>query len=638
MKHVKETMLILLFFASFLSAQSTWETVKLGDLTKATGAEVTFIENTPVIDGRLDASLQYLPVRYFCNAAKKKEDKLNNITFRMAYGTNFFYLYIEADADKLIYRDRAYQNGDGFVVTLAKPMPNNEAANEFYDLACSAVNKPQLEWTRRIFWNYNVDKIFVRPSNDTKLEFREGGGKISFELYLPWKDIRPNHPWLKEGIGFNISFCKAVEPEGSAWYQLVDEDLRSLTRRNYTLLKFQEPVITGKAQSYVNFKSGHINENGTVAAQIITVSANEGKDKINFEINRAGETKLDAYSKEIEYKKGITITPVEIPAAVKPNSAYSINYKSELNSTVNESQSLTVMHNYNKEASNALLQKSAGFLKASTITTIQFLINEIDKKLNGLYAYETGVSEFQTLTNTLAYLDSVKAGIDPFRQKTGFIRKAFLSKIDNTLQPYVVYLPSDFDKTKKYPLLVHLHGSESYETSFPNYAIPEGFIGVSPFGRGTSNAFTRDNAQEDIAEAIDTVVKDFNIDESRILLAGFSMGGYGVYRTYFESPKKFRGVASFSGGPSLGKNYSKGLPAPDFMDEKNLAPFKDAQIFIFHGEKDRNVSFAVTREFMGKLKNAGAVVDYAFDTEEGHSAPTKASLEKYKEWVNRIMK
>lgn len=317
---------------------------------------------------------------------------------------------------------------------------------------------------------------------------------------------------------------------------------------------------------------------------------------------------------------------------------YIVNYAQVNKETMSDNQNLTILPRFNKDEVYSLLKKSNKLLAPSSSSTIEFLLDEAGKKISGLKEYETCTQEFSNLVNALKYIDSVKIGVDPLINRTGFVRKAFRSKLDNTLQPYVVSVPADFDKSKKYPLLVYLHGSESYETNLPNYLIPEGFIAVSPFGRGTSNAFTRDNAQEDIAEAIDAVREDFPIDDTRILLTGFSMGGYGVYRTYFETPQKYRAIAIFSGGPSLGKNYAKGLPAPDFMDEKNLIPFKGVPVFIFHGEKDRNVSFAVTKELMSKLEKIGAQVEFAFDTEEGHSAPTKPSLDKYFDWVKRIMK
>ena len=113
------------------------------------------------------------------------------ISYRLAYGARFFYVYIEAEAETFAYRDRAYQNGDGFTVVLAMPKPGNAPSEEFYVLACSAVDRKQMEWSRKIFWYYNVDNIFLSTGDDMMMEFHDGDGVISFELLLPWDDVHP---------------------------------------------------------------------------------------------------------------------------------------------------------------------------------------------------------------------------------------------------------------------------------------------------------------------------------------------------------------------------------------------------------------------------------------------------------------
>ena len=53
--------------------------------------------------------------------------------------------------------------------------------------------------------------------------------------------------------------------------------------------------------------------------------------------------------------------------------------------------------------------------------------------------------------------------------------------------------------------------------------------------------------QEDIREAIADVCRHYPIDRSNIVLAGFSMGGYGVYRTHYETPGMYKALAVFCG-------------------------------------------------------------------------------------------
>jgi hypothetical protein len=136
---------------------------------------VAYLSQTPAIDGVLDPFLQDLPVRHFTTADKSDSGNPDvALSYRLAYGAQFLYLYVEVEAETLTYRDRAYQNGDGVTVVLAHPEPDNSPSREFYVLACAAVDRPDMEWTRRRFWYYNVDKIFLPTSEDTKVTWRDG--------------------------------------------------------------------------------------------------------------------------------------------------------------------------------------------------------------------------------------------------------------------------------------------------------------------------------------------------------------------------------------------------------------------------------------------------------------------------------
>jgi len=47
------------------------------------------------------------------------------------------------------------------------------------------------------------------------------------------------------------------------------------------------------------------------------------------------------------------------------------------------------------------------------------------------------------------------------RLKSGPQDLSFFSKVDETDQPYAVYIPKNFDESKKYPLVIFLHGAWS---------------------------------------------------------------------------------------------------------------------------------------------------------------------------------
>lgn len=629
--------LIVFAYTSICPAQ--WVVDTLANIPSVTEQEVDFLSQTPLIDGVLDKQLESLPIRQFGIISRMETDTPVPISYRIAYGTEFLYVFIEAEAEHITYRDRAFQNGDGFLLLIAKPQQYNKPTDEFYELACSEVNVPERMWQQHIFWNYNVNKLFTPTSVDTKLESHERNGKISYELIVPWTDLKPYHPWLSEGIGFNLSFCKAVEPKGQVWYQVVDDNSGAeFKKRLYVPLRFQKPVLEGNPQTFVSLKEGHITEGQSLNAVAVTVSNETLTENLNI-LWGTGEILGGLELKSYECNPGITINEISINTEQLIEGAYMINWKTGNRLNLG-SPGFSVLPVFDEKELNARLEKNKKYLSKGSFNTIRFMIKELKDKIESLKIYETCVKERLNLTKLIRLINLMDRGIDPFEGKPGLLRKAYKSGIDNTLQPYTVYLPENFDKKKKYPLMIFLHGSASDETNIQGFLslVPKDFIAVGPFGRGKSNAFSKDNAQDDIAEVITAVSEDYSIDTTRILLTGFSMGGYGVYRTFYETPKKYRAIAIFSGAPNIGSKYAPANLAPDFTDEKNLSSFGNIPIFIFHGEKDLNVSLQTTKNFAEKLKMIGAKVELQIEPGKGHSQPGKEIIDIYLKWVEKVMK
>ncbi|MCB0516386.1 MAG: glycoside hydrolase family 9 protein [Chitinophagales bacterium] len=105
---------------------------------------------------------------------------------------------------------------------------------------------------------------------------------------------------------------------------------------------------------------------------------------------------------------------------------------------------------------------------------------------------------------------------------------------------YTYYLPVDFDAACSYPLLIAYHGSGGTgngmknSTDFESVADAERFIVVYPNGTCANNEWNTNCgscSNDDIAFTQQLITKmntDFNIDESRVYLAGMSNGGFFV--------------------------------------------------------------------------------------------------------------
>jgi pimeloyl-ACP methyl ester carboxylesterase len=137
--------------------------------------------------------------------------------------------------------------------------------------------------------------------------------------------------------------------------------------------------------------------------------------------------------------------------------------------------------------------------------------------------------------------------------------RGFSSKIDGSVQPYILNLPVGFDAAARraYRLDIFLHGRENggFElnffgkstTSFNNMPLnpaPDRFI-LQPYGR-YSNA-NRFAGETDVMEAIDSVNRAYAIDPNRVVLTGFSMGGASAWHLAVHHADKWAASSAGAG-------------------------------------------------------------------------------------------
>jgi predicted esterase len=617
------------------ASAAQWENVKLADSPRVIEPHVSYLSREPVIDGVLDADLGKLPVRRFTMVGRSASDNPDySPGYRLAYGTRFLYVFVEIDAEELVYRDRAYQNGDGFTLVLARPRPGNEPTPEFYVLACSAVDRPSMEWSRRVFWYYNVDHIFLPTSEDVQMKFTDGKGRIGFELLLPWKDVHPYHPWLCDEIGFNLGLVKAVGEQERNSYRVVDAGIGDENSpRDVALLRFEPPRHRGDAQTFLLLNRNTITAGDTLGARSVTVASESCTERLRITVQAGEKTAVDNATATVACTPGLTFADLTIGVRQQPAGGYVVKWRSLSNESRGES-GLSVLPAFDAAAWKKKLDGVKKALSPGSYETLGFMIEEIDGGLRKLYPYETAASQRIGLSRLGDYIQAAEGGDDAFARQRGFVRMAYRSELDGTFQPYVVRIPDDFDPKKKYPLLVYLHGSASTERDIAGVStIPDGFIALGPRGRGPSNWYSWDDAQADIAEAVRSVKRNFPIDADNVFLSGFSMGGYGVYRTFYEAPGTYRAIAIFSGTPRVTFDVPEGVEVIDFNQERFLDRFKGMPVFVFHGKRDLNVSYEETEQFVARLERSGARVEFHAEEDKGHESPGEKTIEAYFRWV-----
>jgi len=168
---------------------------------------------------------------------------------------------------------------------------------------------------------------------------------------------------------------------------------------------------------------------------------------------------------------------------------------------------------------------------------------------------------------------------------------------------YLLFLPKDYeiDKTKRWPLILFLHGAGERGKDV-NMVAKHGppkivggrpdfpFIVVSP--QCPPDQWW---SAEGLVKLLDEAESSLRVDPERIYLTGLSMGGFGTWQLGLQHPERFAAIVPICGGGEA-RNVR--------MAARNPA-FKTLPIWAFHGAKDPVVPVAESERMVEAVKSAG---------------------------------
>lgn len=186
---------------------------------------------------------------------------------------------------------------------------------------------------------------------------------------------------------------------------------------------------------------------------------------------------------------------------------------------------------------------------------------------------------------------------------------------------YLLSLPLQYTSEEAdWPLILFLHGAGERGDNLQllrKHGIPRivsemadfPFITISP--QCPENDWWL-NRLQDLKFLLDTVVKQYRVDASKMYLTGLSMGGFGTWHMAVEYPDLFAAIAPVCGG---------GLGILGFPER--VLEIKDLPIWAFHGGKDNIVSVEESRILIRTLKDAGGNPMLKIYPEAGHDSWTE---------------
>jgi acetyl esterase/lipase len=241
----------------------------------------------------------------------------------------------------------------------------------------------------------------------------------------------------------------------------------------------------------------------------------------------------------------------------------------------------------------------------------------------------------------LTALALAKAGKVLTAQPGKHTELAYITSNDHTVQPYYLYLPSTFDASRKWPLLVFLHGfvpsisvNDPWLLSADAFAVAErnGFVLLTVYGR--RNTDFQGVGELDVEEAIREVSELYPIDPDRVHLTGVSMGAAGCYYIGLRRPGRFASYTAMDGQTDMHAWWPlilRNWPA----NRDDIPPFRrwllewdnpvdlvmnarNQRYFILHGERDPLVSVNQSRTLVQLAKGQGIDLTYYEVPGAGH--------------------
>lgn len=159
----------------------------------------------------------------------------------------------------------------------------------------------------------------------------------------------------------------------------------------------------------------------------------------------------------------------------------------------------------------------------------------------------------------------LETGKAPWMQESGLVALGYISKIDGSTQPYGLVIPESWQPKGPFrhrlDIWFHGRGETLSELNFiadrmrnPGEFTPEDTFVLHPYGRFCNAA--KFAGEVDAFEALADVQKRYKIDEDRISVRGFSMGGASAWHFAVHYPDRW-----FAANPGAGFSET-----PRFLD------------------------------------------------------------------------
>ncbi len=227
------------------------------------------------------------------------------------------------------------------------------------------------------------------------------------------------------------------------------------------------------------------------------------------------------------------------------------------------------------------------------------------------------------------------------KRLTGFISKTI--NLTHGTYRYRVYVPTQWSPAKKWPVILFLHGAGERGSDGQLQTMvglgpymrkhPHTIPAIVVFPQAQQGSWWSDPAMEELALlTLQSSLKEYHGDQTRVYLTGVSMGGYGTWHLASMYPEMFAAIVPVCGRthpPSGVERNPQSIAALYSNDIVNKTAFrvKDTPVWLFHGAKDEVVPVQESRKMVKAFQRLGGSVVYTEYSDVGHESWDEAYAE-----------
>jgi predicted peptidase len=206
-------------------------------------------------------------------------------------------------------------------------------------------------------------------------------------------------------------------------------------------------------------------------------------------------------------------------------------------------------------------------------------------------------------------------------RETGFLNRT--ATVGGREFHYQVYVPAAYATRTDWPVILFLHGSgERGADGLLQTAVglpqairrePARFQAIVVMPQVPADSAWAGAPADAAMLALRQTLAEYRTDADRVYLTGLSMGGRGAWYLAYRNPTMFAAVVPICGWITASPKFTPTtvIPAEDGAPFVALAQrLKSVPLWVVHGEMDRVVPVAGSREPVAALREAGANVQY----------------------------